>query len=271
MPTQHANIRNHQASPADPPRRILYAFLIATAFIVYASLYPFSFHPGSLIDAIHTMLRDHNMHDQPWSGLIANIAFYWPLGFFCTAAQNRSRPAWRRVCLAAILGLLLSLTMVTSQVFIAGRVSTLTVVLPNAVGALAGALLAVPTAHHLNRSGPMNSPVRQAATVLLLMFLAYRLYPYAPSIDLHDYWRALKPMVLHPQASAYSVASYVITWSVVAALLADVAGWLRSRWLIILAMAAVTCGQVVIVNNRLSLSELIALPIAIMLWQFLAS
>src|SRR5699024_1130351 len=100
MPTQHANIRNHQASPADPPRRILYAFLIATAFIVYASLYPFSFHPGSLIDAIHTLLRDHNMHDQPWSGLIANIAFYWPLGFFCTAAQSRARPAWRRVCWA---------------------------------------------------------------------------------------------------------------------------------------------------------------------------
>lgn len=253
------------------PRRFVYASLAATIFIVYGSLYPFAFHGGSLAAAVHTLFLSHHMHDQPFSGLVANIALYIPLGLFCVAAQDGARPAWRQVLWATAMGTVLCVCIEITQFFDTGRITTLTDLYPNVAGTLFGALLALPLTRWLDQRVDINSPARQIAALLLLSFLAYRLFPYVPTLDLHSYWRAIKPVVIHPSVHGFDVASYAIIWAVVAALLADLFGRGRSRWLIVAAMLAVLSAKIIITHNRLSLSELIALPIAIVAWQLLSN
>ncbi len=43
------------------------------------------------------------------------------------------------------------------------------------------------------------------ARALLFAWVAWRLYPYVPTIDLHKYWNSLKPIVLYPEIGAYNV------------------------------------------------------------------
>lgn len=252
--------------------RFVIASVVAAAFIIYGSLYPFAFHGGSIAGAVRTLFLSRNIHDQPLSGLIANIMFYVPLGIFCTAAQNGARPVWLRVMVTTAIGALLCIIMETIQFFDAGRVSTLTDVYPNVIGALLGAFLALPLVHWLDRRlTDTYSPARQTAALLLLLFLAYRLFPYVPSLDLHAYWRAIKPVLLHPLVRGFDVGSYAVMWAVVAALLADLSSRAYSRWLIAASMVAVLFCKVIIVHNHLSLSELIALPVAVFAWQVLSS
>ncbi|MGB7757418.1 MAG: VanZ family protein [Salinisphaera sp.] len=253
------------------PRRFVYASLAATIFIVYGSLYPFAFHSGSLAAAVHTLFLSDHVHDQPLSGLIANIALYTPLGLFCVAAQNDARPAWRQLLWATAMGATLCVCIEITQFFDAGRITTLTDVYPNVAGTLFGALLALPLTRWLDQRVDMDSPARQIAALLLLSFLAYRLFPYVPTLDLHSCWRAVKPVLIHPSVHGFDVASYAVIWTVVAALLADLVGRGRSRWLIVAAMLAVITAKIIITHNRLSLSELIALPIAIVAWQVLST
>ncbi len=259
MPSTHATIR------------FAWIGLATAAFIVYGSLYPFDFHGGSIVEAVHHLLQSNDMRDQPWSGLIANIAFYMPLGFFCMAGQNRARPALLRLLGSTVIGAMMCLAMETIQFFDAGRISTLTDVYPNTAGTFLGSLIALLSLPWLDYRGGMDSPARRIAVLLLLSFLVYRLFPYAPTIDLHAYWRAVKPMVTHPAVNGFDVFSYTVKWTVVAALLADLAGWVRSRWLILVAMPAVIFCKIIIVHNHLTLSELLALPIAALAWQILSS
>lgn len=251
-------------------RRFVYASLATVAFIIYGSLYPFAFHGGSPVAAVQTLFLSHHMHDQPWSGLIANIALYMPLGLFCVAAQRADRPAWRQVLWAVALGTLLCFSIEIIQFFDNGRITTLTDVYPNSAGTLLGALLALPLTHWLSQRIDLHSPGRQTAALVLLSFLAYRLFPYVPTLDLRSYWHAVKPVVEHPSVHGLDIAAYAIIWTVVAALLADVVGRGRSRWLIAAAMLAVISAKIVITHNRLSLSELLALPAALVAWQIMS-
>ncbi|AWN16684.1 VanZ family protein [Salinisphaera sp. LB1] len=253
------------------PRRFVYASLAATIFIVYGSLYPFAFHGGSPVAAVRTLFLSDHMRDQPFSGLIANIGLYVPLSLFCVAAQNDARPAWRQVLWATGLGTVLCVGIEISQFFDTGRVTTLTDVYANVAGTLFGALLALPLTRWLDRPGDMNSPARQTAALLLLSFLACRLFPYVPTIDLHAYWRAIKPVVIHPSVHGFDVVSYAVTWTVVAALLRDLAGRRRSRWLLVAVMLAMLSAKILITHNRLSLSELVALPVAVAAWLVLST
>lgn len=56
-----------------------------------------------------------------------------------------------------------------------------------------------------------------------------------------------------------------------AALLADLWGYARSCWLIMVFMLIVLCCKIIIVHNRLTLSELASLTIAVNTWPALSS
>ncbi|HET7313411.1 VanZ family protein [Salinisphaera sp.] len=258
-------------SPINSPHRFVYASFAAAAFILYGSLYPFQFHDASLIAAAQTLFLSHHLHDQPWSGLIANVVLYVPLGLFCVAAQDDARPAWRQVMFATAVGTALCLCVEMTQFFDTNRVTTITDIFPNVIGTLAGAALSLPLTRWLGRRVDVDTPARQTAALLLLSFLAYRLFPYVPTLDLHAYWRALKPVVVHPSVHAFDIASYGVIWVVAAALLADLVGRGRSRWLIVAVMPAVLSAKIVITHNHLSLSEIVALPIAAVGWRLLSA
>ena len=103
-----------------------------------------------------------------------------------------------------------------------------------------------------------------------MLWLAYRLYPYVPTIDLHKYWDALKPVVFHPRPTGYDLFRYTAIWLTVGSLIESFGGRRRGWLLFPLFIAAVLSAKVVIVGKTLSAAEIGGAAIALAVWLLLA-
>ena len=110
--------------------------------ILYGSLFPFHFSAPGAFD-LDTAFG--NLHFQPTSrgDIVANILLYLPLGFCLALAWPAHRRRITALVCSVAAGTLLSLSVEVLQVYSIGRVSSLTDVLINATGTLAGALIVI--------------------------------------------------------------------------------------------------------------------------------
>ncbi len=201
---------------------------------------------------------------------VANIFFYLPLGFFASLALAGSGRTLRRILLVTLAGGLLSTTMELAQYYIAGRVSAADDVYANLIGTVLGAIVG-------NFAGEdfLWLPFREIAAnrvpcLLLGVWLGYRLYPYVPTIDLHKYWDALKPVVFHPRPNGYDLFRYTAIWLTIGSLI-ESSGGPRRGWLLFpLFIAAVLAARVLIIGKTLSAAEIGGAAIALAVWLLLA-
>lgn len=235
-------------------------------FIVYGSLYPFHFEAGAGAHPIARLASSWRWHPDHFGNLIGNICLYMPLGLFGVLSIGRRVPAIARLGLALATGVLLCVMMELIQLHVPGRVSTMADVYPNTLGTALGAVAGLVLGAEFGRSFSPTFRARPVPILLLLAFLMYRLFPYAPSLDISQYWDALKPVVHHPKPSAYDTARYAVTWLVVAALAAAVIDASRARWLMVPAILFVLGAQIVIMNNRIGSAELVGAAIAVPCW-----
>jgi hypothetical protein len=105
---------------------------------------------------------------------------------------------------------------------------------------------------------------------LLGLWLAYRLYPYVPTIDLHKYWDALKPVVFHPRPAGYDLFRYTAIWLTVGSLIEAIGGRRRGWLLFPLFIAAVLAAKVLIIGKTLSAAEIDGAAIALAVWLLFA-
>lgn len=127
-----------------PARGAPLAWVLALAYtllVVYASLQPFRDWRQPSAEILHFL-------SAPWpryitlDDVLINVAAYVPLGFLLAVAlASRVKASWS-VLAAALLALLLSLTMETAQAFLATRIASKVDVLTNSVGGLFGAMAA---------------------------------------------------------------------------------------------------------------------------------
>jgi VanZ family protein len=267
------------STPADRPsasrsaHRFNKGFLIAAAIIVavilYGSLYPFTvYKPEGGVGPLKHLLQ--SWAETPGGDFIANIFFYLPLGFFGSHAVAGSSRTLRRILLVTLVGGLLSTAMELAQYYIAERVSAADDVYANLIGTVLGAIVG-------NFAGGdfLWLPFREIAAnrvpcLLLGLWLAYRLYPYVPAIDLHKYWDALKPVVFHPRPTHYDLFRYTAIWLTVGSLIESVGGRRRGWLLFPLFIAAVLAARAVIIGKTLSAAEIGAAAIAFAIWLLLA-
>ena len=268
------------STPANRPsvsrgaHRLNKGFLIAAAIIIavilYGSLFPFAFyqHEGG-VGPIRNLIR--SWAETPGRGdFVANVFFYLPLGFFGSLATAGRGRTMRRILLVTLAGGLLSTTMELAQYYIAGRVSAADDVYANLIGTVLGAIVG-----NLAGRDFLWLPFREIADnrvpcLLLALWLAYRLYPYVPTIDLHKYWEALKPVVFHPRPTGYDLFRYTAIWLTVGSLIEAVGG-LRRGWLLFpLFIATVMAAKVVIVGKALSAAEIAGAATALAIWLLLA-
>jgi VanZ family protein len=254
--------------------RLNKGFLIAAAIIVaviiYGSLYPFTFYrPVGGLGPLQHLVQ--SWAETPGRGdLVANIFLYLPLGFFGSLAVAGSGRTLPRILVVTLAGGLLSTTMELAQYYIAERVSAADDVYANLIGTLLGAI-----AGNFAGRDFLWLPFRDIAAnrvpcLLLMLWLAYRLYPYVPTIDLHKYWDALKPVVFHPRPTGYDLFRYTAIWLTVGSLIEAVGG-LRRGWLLFpLFIAAVLAAKVVIIGKTLSSAEIAGAATALAAWLLLA-
>jgi VanZ family protein len=248
----------------------LIAAAIIVAVILYGSLYPFTFYkPEGGIGSLKHLAQ--SWAETPGRGdFIANIFLYLPLGFFGSLAVAGSGRTLRRILLVTLTGGLLSATMELAQYYIVGRVSAADDVYANVIGTVLGAVVG-----NFTGGDFLWLPFRELAAnrvpcLLLGLWLAYRLYPYVPVIDLHKYWDALKPVVFHPRPTGYDLFRYTAIWLTVGSLI-EAAGGRRRGWLLFpLFSAAVLVAKVAIIGRTLSAAEIGGAAIALATWLLLA-
>jgi VanZ family protein len=254
--------------------RLNKGFLIAAAIIVavilYGSLYPFAFYQpeGGAGPLIHLA---QSWAETPGRGdFVANVFLYLPLGFFGSLAVAGSGRTFRRILLVALAGGTLSTTMELTQYYIAGRVSAADDVYANLIGTVLGAIAGNFAGGDFFRLPFRDIAANRVPCLLLALWLAYRLYPYVPTIDLHKYWDALKPVVFHPRPTGYDLFRYTAVWLTVGSLIEAVGGRRRGWLLFPLFITAVLSAKVVIIGKTLSAAEIAGAATALVVWLLLA-
>jgi VanZ family protein len=268
------------STPADRPsasrgaHRFNKGFLIAGAIIVavilYGSLYPFTFYqPEDGVGPLRNLVR--SWAETPGRGdFVANIFFYLPLGFFGSLAFAGSGRTFRRILLVTFAGGLLSTTMELAQYYIAGRVSAADDVYANLIGTVLGAIVGNFAGGDFLWLQFRDIAANRVPCMLLGLWLVYRLYPYVPTIDLHKYWDALKPVVFHPRPTGYDLFRYTATWLTVSSLIEAIGGRRRGWLLFPLFIATVLAAKVVIIGKTLNAAEIVGATIALAVWLLLA-
>ena len=113
---------------------------------------------------------------------------------------------------------------------------------------------------------PLDGTVALRPMMLIGAWLAYRLYPYVPTIDLHKYWRAVRPIFFGPEVTVYDLFRQTAIWLTLCTLIDAAVRGRRSFRLMLLFGAMVFCAKVVIIDTTVRLAELDGYGIALAAW-----
>jgi len=246
------------------------SFLLAAltvVVIVYGSLYPFDFRvPAEGDSAVVALLRSRTITPSSRGDFVANILLYMPLGWFGILSMPLRMSVGLRLFLMIIGGATLSLTMELTQYYDASRVTAIDDIYTNLLGTIMGSLGGI------YLSGRWRVPLiaeiseKPIPAALIAAWVGYRLYPYVPTIDLHKYWNALKPVILDPVFSLESLYRHTTIWLTTFALILVLVGHRRSILLAPLFCGCILVARVLIVDTALSVSEIMGAGIALCFW-----
>ncbi|MGH8178061.1 MAG: VanZ family protein [Steroidobacter sp.] len=244
-------------------RAVVFWLLLAViALIAYGSLYPFNFKSDSIEGGVFNALSQLSWQRAGRGDRISNVLLYLPLGFclFLWLATRFNRIV--SALLATILAALLSLTIEVAQVYISSRVPSLTDLTLNTLGGLlgvAGGLVwrALSSLMHLP-SRPEKPARDPGAALVIALWLIWRFAPFAPQFDLGKLKSALQPL-FNPHFDAAAVFIYLTCWLVVNQAIAALVSRPRRLEALLIVIAAVLIGRLVVANQTLVPSELLAL------------
>jgi VanZ family protein len=261
--------RDAAADPKPMSDRSVILVALAVGGILYGSLFPFAFHnTGSATDALVHLLSTWRQPPQNRGDLIANILFYFPLGLTLSLWLRPHFSLLALVAFASVSGGLLSVTMETSQFFIAGRVSTMSDVYLNTLGSCLGALSGSLVQRRLANVKFALPPGSSFIALLLLAWLGWRLFPYEPTIDLHKYWFSLKPLFRTPSLSTYDLYRFTLMWTCVGYLARRGLNLFLSSSQLAAGLLFVLLAKIFIVGLVITIPELLGLALATLLLQF---
>jgi VanZ family protein len=236
--------------------------------IVYGSLYPFEFRiPVGGGSALSTLFGSWNA--APGRGdFVANVLLYMPLGSLGFLSLSPRMSVGFRLFVMIVGGTALSVSMELAQYYDVDRVTSATDVYANSTGALLGSFGAICLS---GRRLPLVAEIsaRPVPVALIASWMGYRLYPYVPTIDLHKYWTALKPVILYPTLSFEDLCRHTTIWLTIFALISAVVGHRRSLLIIPLFSGALVVARVAVLGAVLSLAEIAGAIIALFLWPLL--
>jgi VanZ family protein len=237
---------------------------IAAVAIAYGSLYPFVFRDSGPFGADLLHLAGTWMQPPQSRGdTLANLLLYMPLGLTSALAFGREgRPAW----LSAIAcGAVLSLSMELAQFYDESRVSCLSDFYLNVLGTLGGCVVAWAGGASLFSAWWRPGSAPAFARLLLLAWLGWRLYPYVPTIDLHKYWKSVKPLLFESHAAPQDIFRYAIFWLSAIFLVQTGLRPQRLVWFLPTAMLGFFAAKILIVGQVISLPDILGAGIALIL------
>jgi VanZ family protein len=239
---------------------------VTIGVIVYGSLYPFEFRvPVEGDGAVSALLC--SWATAPGRGdFLANILLYMPLGWFGILSLPQRISIGLRLLLMIIGGTTLSVSMELIQYFDADRVTSADDVYANLLGTILGGLGATCLFGRLPVPLIAKISGEPIPAMLLAAWAGYRLYPYVPTIDLHKYWNALKPIILEPTLPIEGLYRHTTIWLTTFTLISALVGRRRSAMLAPLFCGCIMGARIMIVGTTLSVAEVAGAAAAVCLW-----
>ncbi len=250
---------------ADSNTRTAAWLLAVIAFlIVYGSLYPFRF---ATLDGAgpFELLQRLSFARTTRSDVAANVLLYLPLGASLAWLLATRLGGLLAVIAATAIGALLSLSVEFAQLYETRRVASLTDLSCNAIGAAAGAFiaLAVASTHRRLRASPLSSVLRHpVATAILLSWAGYRLAPFTPVFDPGKWAAAFAPLAGDGWWSPAAILPHALAWLVLI-FACDRLATGRARRLAAAAMLVVLAGRVLFTGMLLEPAEISGMALAL--------
>lgn len=239
--------------------------MIVICAIVYGSLYPFVFHDsGALASDFRHLAATWNQVPHSRGDILANILLYMPLGLTTLLAFGDGRSKRFVAAFAVCVGAALSFSIELAQFYDVSRVSVLSDFYLNVTGTLAGVAIAWTAGAVLVRVSWPSGGAPAFARLLLLAWLGWRLYPYVPTIDLHKYWRSLKPLFVTPSLAPYDIFRYAALWLSLFFLFQLGLRPKKSMRLLLPAMLTFFAAKIAIIDQALSLPEILGALLAVL-------
>ncbi len=129
-------------------RIFLHSYLTSgyVLFIIYVSLSPFSGWQGQGLSFIDVLIAPL-LQTFTWFDFTLNLLSYFPFGFLLAYLMHGRCSALRVLFFSTLSGLLLSLALEYTQMYLPTRISSNTDLLSNMLGAFSGALIALTVAN----------------------------------------------------------------------------------------------------------------------------
>lgn len=240
------------------------ALAATVALILYGSLYPFEFHNHvDPANGLRYLLSTWSLHTSI-GDVLANILLYLPFGFFAakTAVRLAALP---RIISALAAGAALSMSLEYAQLWDVGRVSAMSDVYSNSLGAVIGATVGTALTIDLHVSHWEDLRRRPFAFLMILCWAAYRLFPYVPVIDAHKYWHAILPLIYGPAVKPVDVLPYFAGWLAVGSLLESALG-ATVRAALPALLIVIFCARIAIGDIALSQADVVGGFAAAAIW-----
>ncbi|WP_321397983.1 VanZ family protein [Emcibacter sp.] len=240
-------------------------FLFFVVAIIYGSVFPFGFEPerwtGENIRAlILTWNRFGSLGD-----ILGNIALFLPFGFFGEAmCTTQSRKRQFRMWLITG-GVALAAGLQVLQIMIPHRVPEMTDILWNMLGIFLGLWVFRLGRKHIPEVHLGANKIMPAS--LLLLYAVFLFAPFVPTIDLQEIKNSLKPIFFAGSVQVDSFLLYFTAWLLFAYFTRQVIDrpfWKQHSLPVIFFLSLVA--RVFITRNHLSLDEIMAGPLAAIIW-----
>lgn len=243
------------------------AMAAVVSMVAYGSLFPFVFNTDTGgIGPFMTLLG--NWDRVPGRGdFVSNILLYLPLGFVGAMVPDGRARLWR-VALAIAFGVALSVTLECLQYYDAYRDTEATDVYANTLGTLLGATAGWLFGREFRVPFFRELSANRVPTLLLGAWLGYRLYPYVPTINLHKYWDALKPIVLYPELTALGLLRQTAIWLCIRALADAIAGRRGARFYWLFA-GATFFASILILFTWITVAQVAGIALAFVIWRMI--
>lgn len=233
--------------------------------IVYGSLFPFQFAlvpDRAVVD--HFLLSWRTVTGL--GDILGNIALFMPFGLLAHLLWKLPGPGYGNTRYFVLLWLLVAVGSQLLQCFVPGRDPSIFDLYCNAGGtALGWALLRFLPEKTAAGLASVSLP-RQISILLPLLWLAAELIPFVPTIDFQAYKNGIKPLLLYPQWLWYDAVLQASCWIVCFYLLDRCAGISLPLRRLLPGVLAVIFLKIVIVKNSVSVTDVVAITVALAAW-----
>jgi len=234
--------------------------------IIYGSFYPFDFDFGTVSAIKLSKALSFNPFATSRGDILGNVALFIPFGLAGIFSIDRPNRITLKLIMLIVGGLFLAAAVQVGQLFTPGRVPTTIDVFWNAVGmAIGGVTAALPQVRNLV-SARVHSEGTNVPFFLSVIWIAYRLMPFVPTIGFQEIKDSVKPLIFDHQLSFYWLYQHIVTWLVFFHFLSVSPSTRRYisylPGLVLLVLGA----QLFIVSNTVTLKEVLGSGLGLVVW-----